>query len=128
MTKRMACIVILLCAVAASASAQTFTTLASFDGTNGSLPYAPLVQGFDGNLYGTTFEGGTNHEICDTGCGTVFSISSGGTLSTLYSFCPEFGCTETDPTGGLAQSTNGTLYGTAGGIFEITPAGALTTI
>jgi uncharacterized repeat protein (TIGR03803 family) len=129
MTKRTACIVLLLCVAAVSASAQTFTTLASFDGTNGSFPQAQLVQGFDGNLYGTTFEGGVgNDEVCDSGCGTVFSINSGGTLNTLYSFCPEFGCTENDPETGLTQSTDGNLYGTAGGIFEITPEGALTTI
>ena len=47
----------------------TFTTLASFDGTNGASPEAGLVQGADGNFYGTTTYGGTN------GYGTVFRLS-----------------------------------------------------
>jgi uncharacterized repeat protein (TIGR03803 family) len=50
--------------------------------------------------------------------GTIFKISLGGTLTTLYSFCAQPGCTDgTEPTGGLLQATNGILYGTtsAGG-------------
>ena len=58
------------CAAAATrASAQTFTTLFSFDGTNGTQPVASLIQGFDGNFYGTTASGGTNND------GTVFSLA-----------------------------------------------------
>ena len=47
--------------------------------------YAGLVQGTDGKFYGTTFEGG-NNTYCVLGCGTVFKITSGGVLTTLYSF------------------------------------------
>ena len=43
-------------------------------------PYAGLVQGSDGNFYGTTIAGGANSE------GTVFKITPSGTLTTLYSF------------------------------------------
>lgn len=43
---------------AAMASAQTLTTLASFDSSNGAWPAAPLIQGADGNFYGTTEIGG----------------------------------------------------------------------
>ncbi len=58
---------------AMASTAQTFTLLKSFSGTNGALPFAPLVQGFDGKLpYGTTEEGGT------TDGGTVFKIATAG--------------------------------------------------
>ncbi len=57
------------------------TTIHSFQVfPNGENPAAPLVQGSDGNLYGTTENGGTN------GAGTVFKISTNGVLTTLYSF------------------------------------------
>jgi hypothetical protein len=59
----------LLCAVTSIASpAQTFTTLLSFDGSNGSNPQpsGSLVRGLDGKIYGITQDGGTN------GYGTVF--------------------------------------------------------
>jgi uncharacterized repeat protein (TIGR03803 family) len=59
----------------------TFTTLVNFEGTNGDYPNGiALVQGFDGNFYGTTYAGGANND------GTVFTITSGGTLTTLHSF------------------------------------------
>jgi uncharacterized repeat protein (TIGR03803 family) len=57
-----------------------FTTLYSFDGTDGANSAAGLIQATDGNLYGTTLEGGTN------GDGTVFKITPNGTLTTLHSF------------------------------------------
>ena len=62
-----------------STSAQSgvvFTNLYSFTGGNdGAIPTAALVQGSDGNFYGTTSNGGTN------GAGTVFEISSNGALT-----------------------------------------------
>jgi hypothetical protein len=75
------CAVFLLCiATALASSAQTFTTLLSFDGTNGAFPGA-LMQGSDGNFYGTA--------------GTIFEITPSGTLTTLQSFslnCPNGLC------------------------------------
>src|ERR1700688_4990309 len=74
--------VLLFCAATAIAlPAQTFTTIVNFDGTNGSSPlYGSLVQGFDGDPYGTTSGGGVNN------VGTVFKVTSAGTLTTLHTF------------------------------------------
>jgi len=81
-----ACAIFVFCAATATAApAQTFTTLLSFDGTNGSGPTAVLVQGIDGNLYGTTDAGGVSNG-CTLGCGTVLKITPLGTLTRLHSF------------------------------------------
>jgi uncharacterized repeat protein (TIGR03803 family) len=107
--------------------------------TDGALPSAPLVQGPDGNFYGTTVEGGANDTNCpNAGCGTVFKITPSGTLTTLYSFCSLSGCTDGyAPHGGLILGSDGNFYGTAasgggftysGTIFKITPNGILTTL
>src|SRR5215831_12867854 len=64
------------------------TTLHSFSGNDGAGPNG-LVQGTDGNFYGTTLEGGTDSDcpyVFYDGCGTVFKITTAGTLTTLYSF------------------------------------------
>ncbi len=124
------CAVFMLCAAAAIASpAQTFTSLFSFDGTDGSDPYPMSFQGLDGNFYGTTNWGGAY------GVGTIFGITPGGTLTTQYSL----GTQATDgaqPQEGLVQGTDGNFYGTtyAGGtygngtIFQFAPGGTLTTL
>jgi uncharacterized repeat protein (TIGR03803 family) len=126
--------VFVLCATTAiPLPAQTFTTLHSFDGTDGQGPKAGLVQATNGNLYGTTEQGGAY------GGGTVFKITPGGTLTTLYSFCSQINCTDGQSVeAGLVQATNGYLYGTTlqggangtggGTIFKITPSGTLTTL
>jgi len=134
------CLVCAFCAVSALASsAQTFTTMRSFDGTDGQNPLlGPLVQGLNGNFYGTTLYGGANRD------GTVFRIAPNGQLTTLYSFCAETSCTDGRwPEEGLVQGSNGTLYGTtyAGGggvgedcgdgcgtVFALTATGGLTTL
>jgi uncharacterized repeat protein (TIGR03803 family) len=139
MTK--ACGAFLLWATAAVAlPAQTFTTLHSFDGTDGSNPYAGLVQATDGNQYGATEHGGANGE------GTVFKITPSGALTTLYSFCSQSNCTDgSNPQTVLVQGADGNFYGatTFGGsdssctnfgftgcgtVFKITPSGTLTTL
>lgn len=63
--------------------AQTFTTLVSFDGTNGYAPYGSLIQGLNGNFYGTTY-GGATYAV-----GTVFKVTPTGTLTDIYSFCSQ---------------------------------------
>ncbi|HUY12003.1 MAG TPA: choice-of-anchor tandem repeat GloVer-containing protein [Terriglobia bacterium] len=134
----MACAVFVLCVATAMAlSAQSFKTLHSFDGTDGALPYAALVQATDGNFYGTMPYGGAN------GQGTVFKITPTGTLTTLYSFCSLSTCTDgAIPYGALVQATDGNFYGPTysgggnnvcsgsgcGTIFKITPSGTLTTL
>ena len=123
-------------AIATSSSAQTFTTLATFDGNNGDRPFGPLVQGTDGNFYGTTVYGGAN---CNGGqpygCGTIFKMNSTGTLATLYSFCSQPNCTDGSyPFSGIIQAANGSFYGTTGGdndngtVFRITSKGKLITL
>lgn len=122
---------------ASTSSAQTLTTLAGFTGFDGSDPYtAPLVQGTDGNFYGTTAYGGTN--CVPSGCGTVFKITPNRVLTTLYNFCAQSDCTDgMYPYTGLLQGIDGNFYGTtsqggteghAGTVFKITPTGQLTTL
>ncbi len=104
--------------------------------TDGATPEKSLVQDSNGYLYGTTFAGGASSS-CDDGCGTVFKITPGGTLTTLYSFCSQTGCADgAIPQASLIQAADGTLYGTTswggasnyGTIFEISPSGTLTTL
>src|ERR1022692_4291124 len=120
--------VFVLCATTVIAlPAQTFTTLHSFDNTDGASPNAALVQGTDANLYGTTLDGGA------AGLGTVFKISPSGALTTLHGFD---GADGEYLFSGLVQATNGDFYGTTsdfvgpghGTVFKITPGGALTTL
>ena len=114
----------------------TLATLHSFGGSDGSNPQGGLVQSTDGNLYGTTFQGGTSTS-CALGCGTIFKITPSGTLMTLHSFCSDTNCVDgTLPYAGLVQGTDGSFYGTtqAGGtsgfgtVFKITAGGTLTTL
>jgi uncharacterized repeat protein (TIGR03803 family) len=121
------------CLVTGSAvCAQTFTSVANFHGTDGFQPWSmTLIQGTDGNLYGTTFSGGTY------GMGTVFKVTPKGELTALYSFCAQTGCPDgMHPNAGLVQASDGNFYGMTslgganndGTIFEITPEGRLTTL
>lgn len=105
-----------------SAFAQTETVLYTFtNGTDGSYP-SSLVLDSDGNLYGTTSNGGTNFY------GNVFKISPTGAFTNLYSFGEYAG----NPFAGLAIDGQGNLYGTTfdngGTVFKLTPSGSLTTL
>ncbi|HEV2380370.1 MAG TPA: choice-of-anchor tandem repeat GloVer-containing protein [Terriglobia bacterium] len=89
----------------------SFTTLHNFDSSDGGTLYAGLVQGTDGNLYGATSVGGTSTASCPYpyGCGTIFSITTNGTLTTLHNFNGTDGSSRV---GGLTQATSGSFYGT----------------
>ncbi len=113
-------------------AAGTLTTLHSFDWYDGASPTGALVQGNDGNFYGTTYGGGA-----DPHYGTVFKITPAGALTTLYSFCAQANCADgAMPYAGLVRATDGNFYGTTfgrgvngyGTVFKITPAGALTSL
>ncbi|MGB8014184.1 MAG: choice-of-anchor tandem repeat GloVer-containing protein [Terriglobales bacterium] len=128
-----------LCAVfalgvtaAIGSSAQTVTTLASFTGLDGDEPHSSLVQGTDGNFYGTTNYGGPNAMG-----GTAFDISPGGALTTLYAFCGQYMCSDGEHSiGGVIQASDGNFYGTTQGggvndngtVFQLTPDGTFTTL
>jgi uncharacterized repeat protein (TIGR03803 family) len=114
-------------------AAATLTTLHIFHDADGNAPVGALVLGTNGNFYGVTSYGGTGSNFCSGGCGTVFEISAGGAFTSRHSFTNSDG---EAPRGGLAQGSDGNLYGTtaAGGffhlgtVFRITPSGVLTTI
>jgi uncharacterized repeat protein (TIGR03803 family) len=116
-------------AVFSITSKEAFTPVMSFmGGGDGSNPQAPLVQGTNGNFYGTTYEGGAD------GYGVVFELTTNGVFAPLYSFTN--GQDGAFPTGGLTLGTDGNLYGTtltggandSGVLFKITPQGMLTAL
>jgi uncharacterized repeat protein (TIGR03803 family) len=105
----------------------TLTTLHIFNGSSdGGAPQAPLVQATNGDLYGTTYNGGAG------GYGTIFKITLNGELITLHNFN---GTDGNASQAALVQATDGYLYGTNkfsntynGTIYKITPTGTLTTL
>jgi uncharacterized repeat protein (TIGR03803 family) len=112
---------------ASAACAASETLLYSFKGgVDGAHPDASLIK-VNGVLYGTTILGGGGAN-CSNGCGTVFSVTPGGSEQVLYAF--QFG---TDGAGPQARliSVKGTLYGTTisggkhgdGTVFSVTPSG-----
>jgi uncharacterized repeat protein (TIGR03803 family) len=94
---------------------DTLTVLLHFNTTNGQDPAGGLVQGNDGNLYGTTSYGGLTG--CGSTCGTIFRISPTGVFATLVKFNKTNGAT---PKAGLTKGSNGRLYGTTsrGGVYD----------
>jgi uncharacterized repeat protein (TIGR03803 family) len=131
--RKMACIwFVFVMATAITLSAQTFSNLFNFNSTDGSTPGSgSLVQGFDGNLYGTTELGGAY------GYGNIYKITPGGVETSLYSFCAQTSCPDgSNPSAGLLQASDGNFYGATerggandqGTVFKITPKGFLTTL
>lgn len=123
------CLLALLTAI--PASAQTYAELLSFNGNTAAGPQTTLTQGFNGDLYGTTYYGGTGtcFNGIGIGCGTVFALTSNGKFRVLYNFqstSPGY------PNTNLTLGVNGNLYGTFdsgnGIVFKITPGGVFTTV
>ncbi|HZW95730.1 MAG TPA: choice-of-anchor tandem repeat GloVer-containing protein [Candidatus Eremiobacteraceae bacterium] len=115
---------VLLCA--AVAQAQTFTPLADFTNSIGGGPGSPLIQGLDGNFYGTAGDSGIG------GRGAVYIATSGGTLSDLFSFCKAPTCpTGANPYLSLLQISNGDFFGFTfgtsdnGTLFKLSPTGGV---
>ena len=111
----------------------TLTTLVNFCITNGAYPYAGLTLGPDGNFYGTTYQGGTTNLNLGLGDGTVFRVTTNGTLTTLVNFNYANG---DGPRAGLTLGPDGDFYGTTqyggdggpGTVFKVTTNGTLTTL
>jgi uncharacterized repeat protein (TIGR03803 family) len=121
-------------------AAGSVTILHSFrDGSvtnDGDGPYAGLIQASDGSFYGTTYYGGsTDTGKPSTGSGTVFRITTTGTLTIVHSFGDGSVVDDgANPLSPVIQGRDGSIYGTtnlggsptlnAGTVFKITPAGA----
>ena len=114
----------------------TITTLASFNGTNGSQPRAGLIMDSSGNLYGTTSCGGPTYSgHFSSGDGTIFELAHGsGTITTLASFNGTDGAY---PDASLIMDSSGNLFGTTRGggasgygtVFELQAgSGTITTL
>ena len=119
------------------ASALTYNEVYTFETSGPYGPYANVVQGLDGNLYGTTAYGGTH------GQGTVYRLTPGGTFKVIYNFCSLANCTDgSAPQAPLVFGTDGDLHGTTGGggsgtaycgtgcgtVFKLTTKGVLSTL
>lgn len=97
-------------------------------GSTGASPIGGLVQGTDGDFYGTTSRGG------EKGLGTIFKITPKGLLTTLHEFQGP-ALNGLNPQGALVQGSDGNFYGTLqngvaglGSVFRVSPAGVFTTL
>jgi uncharacterized repeat protein (TIGR03803 family) len=107
------------------------TTLYSFDGTIGEVPYGGLALGTDGNFYGATNRGGPS------GFGSVYKITPAGVINTLHAFTNTGD--GTNPSSAPVLGNDGNFYGTTSGvdvtvteadstIYKITPTGVFTVV
>jgi uncharacterized repeat protein (TIGR03803 family) len=96
--------------LALCAQAQTLTYLANFNGKNGSSP-GPVIQGTDGNFYGTTYAGGAHSK------GNVFRMTPAGEITSIYSFCSQTDCAD-----GQAPFA-APIFGSDGNLYGVTPQG-----
>ena len=111
--------------------AGALTTIYNFPGF--TPPSSALVQGADGNFYGTTSAGGSGTYGAG---GTFFTVTPSGSVTTLYNFCTLNHCTDGSGPANLYLATDGNFYGIAwngganaqGTIFQFTPSGTLTTL
>jgi uncharacterized repeat protein (TIGR03803 family) len=110
------------------AQAQTYKVLYEFpiNGPAPQWPGGPLAQGRNGDLYGSSYEGGTNND------GSLWKTTPSGSVSVVYSFEAPPG---PDCQSGMTLGTDGNFYGTAltscagdGYVFKLTPSGTLTVL
>ncbi len=99
----------------------SFEVLHSFTGTDGAVPEGGVVLDPQGNIYGTTVQGGP------AGAGVVFELDPTGSETVLYAF--QNGAGGGAPSPYLVRDEAGNLYGTANGgafgcgvVFEVDPA------
>jgi uncharacterized repeat protein (TIGR03803 family) len=114
------------------------TSLNSFNDSDGAYPTAALVQGSDGYLYGTASGGGNTNLDDGFGYGTLFKVTTNGTMTNLHSFTG--GNDGREPGAGLVQGSDGYFYGTtrlggtngsgngSGTVFKISTNGEMTTL
>jgi uncharacterized repeat protein (TIGR03803 family) len=90
-------------------SSGKYSVLHRFRGPDGIGPIGRLVADAEGNLYGTTSQGGTPRTGCGgTGCGLVFKLDRFGSFAVLHNFTGTDGA---NPLGGLIRDPNGNFYG-----------------
>jgi len=115
---------------------STIYSFCSVSGCADGINPNALVQGNDGNLYGTTVHGGTGGCGGCHGGGVAFKLTAAGKLTVLHDFCTGT-CTDgTYPSAGLVQGTDGNFYGTAisggttgaGTVFKMSSSGKVTTL
>jgi uncharacterized repeat protein (TIGR03803 family) len=118
----------------AGALTTLYTFCSATNCTDGQGPLVPLVQDSEGDIYGTTANGGANQS------GTLFVIEESGLreTTTLYNFCSQAGCADgANPVAGPLLAGDGNLYGTTldggnstgdGTVYQITPKGILTAL
>jgi uncharacterized repeat protein (TIGR03803 family) len=115
-----------------------FAIIHHFNGSDGENPEGTLIVGADGDLYGTTLQGGSSNR------GTIYRINIGGTLTSLYSFPSlsafsggvAINATGANPRARLLLAADGNYYGTAyqggptgwGTVFRMTPAGVVSVV
>jgi uncharacterized repeat protein (TIGR03803 family) len=108
---------------------EKLTVLHTFTGLDGANPATGLVRDSVGNLYGTTFAGGTS-SACPSGCGTVFKLDTSGTLTMIHIFTGGGNGDGSRPLGSLVRDAAGNFYGTTqsggvaerGTVFKLNPA------
>jgi uncharacterized repeat protein (TIGR03803 family) len=107
---------------------QVFTSLVSLEQSQGTNPqFLNLIQGADGDYYGTATFGGSGHQ------GTIFKITAAGSFTVLHNFIVSDGAS---PHGSLVQLADGYFYGTtelggaynSGTVYKMSPKGDVTTL